>query len=86
MRFHSARSGYRDDPAVDHDADPVGKREDRVHVMFDEEDGRLGAECVEKSRHGFRTVRAETGHRFVHDEDLGFEGKCDGHFQLAPLP
>ena len=62
------------DPAVVHDADPVGQVEDVVDVVADEEDAdALGLELPDEVAHLGGLGRAERGRGLVHDQDPGVE-------------
>ena len=70
------------DPAVVHDADPVGQVEDVVDVVADEEDAdALVLELADEVADLGRLGRPEGRRRLVHDQDPGVEvdGPGDGH-------
>ena len=75
------------DPAVVHDADPVGQVEDVVDVVADEEDAdALVLELADQVADLRRLGRAERGRRLVHDQDAGVEvdRARDGHGLALP--
>ena len=71
-----------DDPAVVHDADPVGQVEDVVDVVADQEDAdALVLELADEVADLGRLGRAEGGRRLVHDQDprVEVDRPGDGH-------
>ena len=78
----SSLSHRAHDPAVVHDADPVGQVEHVVDVVADQEDAdALVLELPDEVPDLGRLGRAERGGRLVHDEDPGVEvdGPGDRH-------
>ena len=63
-----------DDPAVVHDADPVGQVEDVVDIVADQEDAdTLRLELADKVANLRRLRRAKGSRRLVHDQDLALK-------------
>src|SRR5215468_11628310 len=54
-----------DQPAIDQDRDTVGQREDRLHVMLDQEYCQFLLELAKRGDHTRRFFRPESSHRFV---------------------
>ena len=78
-----AHAAICDHPAVDEDGNAIGERKDRVHVVLDEQDGRLLPEVIQESDEALRALRPQTSHRFVEQECPGAKSQRDRDFESA---
>jgi hypothetical protein len=71
--------------AVDHHGDHVGNAEHRIHVVFHQQNGVVGAQRVEQLEHALGFLGAHAGQRLVEQQHLGFGGQAHGDLELAFL-
>ena len=69
-----------DQPAAEHDRDPVGDARDHTHVVRDQQaaDAALAAQAADQRQDLVLHRDVERGGRFVGDQQLGFSGERDG--------
>ena len=75
-----------DNLAVFHHKDPVGKIEDIVNIVADEEDAdALPFQLLDEIAHLRRLLRPECRRWLIHDQDTGIEQNSTGNGDGLPL-